>query len=386
MKTLFQTIVEYFIQKERVIKTDEEQKIIELKIGLEHRPSPVTVRISIIEEYQYIEIKCLDYFNVLEGKRDVAHKFCSRMNNLYVQAKFYVKEDSDEILVTHDYMYNVEKQAGNIAQEVFDLTMIIANICDDSYYIVVDTFFSCKAGISMNSKETQKRVFQNGTYKKNLSGEWIEEVNDNNTIVFCTHNPGKIQSANKYFEGVVQFETVDYDIPEIRGSIEEIAIAKVKDAFKRIGKPTIAMDAGFDIPALNHYPGSYVNHMLETIGIDGVLKLMSENEVRECEFTQCLAYYDGTGEPIVFHGSHKGILSNEKRGIISADDWSDLSLIFIPAEEISGKKRTLAELNHEERVELTRRNDNVSHSAFNAFKEWFIQKKLAMVTVMADKI
>lgn len=223
----------------------------------------------------------------------------------------------------------------------------------------------------MDLRETQKRIFQN---KKDENGKWVKvDKQQDKTIVFCTHNPGKVQSANKYFDGLVQFETVDYDIPEIRGTIEEIAIAKVKDAFKRVGKPTIAVDAGFEIAALNDYPGSYVNHTLETIGIDGLLKLMAGNDSRECEFTQCLAYYDGTGVPVVFHGSHKGVLSCEKRGIISDDDWSDLSLIFIPAEEMTGEKRTLAELTHEERIALTKRNDdNLSSSAFKAFKEWFI--------------
>lgn len=199
--------------------------------------------------------------------------------------------------------------------------------------------------------------------------------NSVNSIVFCTHNQGKIQSANKYFDGMVEFEAVNYDITEIRGTIEEIAIAKVKEAYKYTEKPTIAMDAGFEVEALNGFPGAYVHNMLETIGIDGILKLMVGIDNRACEFTQCLAYYDGSSEPKIFYGSHKGILAENKRGVISADDWSDISLIFIPAEEIAGKKRTLAELTHEERVKLAQRNDEMSFSAFRSFREWFIDRK-----------
>lgn len=193
-------------------------------------------------------------------------------------------------------------------------------------------------------------------------------------IVFCTHNNGKVQSANKYFDGEVLFETVDYEITEIRGTIEEIAIAKVKEAYSRTGKPTIAMDAGFEVDAINGFPGPYVNHMLETIGIEGVLKLMEGVTNRDCRFTQCLAYYDGKSEPIVFHGRHVGIIADEKKGVLSEDDWSDISLIFIPEEEVNGKKRTLAEMNHEERIQLTRKNDDGNHSAFKAFKEWFVDR------------
>lgn len=257
------------------------------------------------------------------------------------------------------------KQKADYALELADIAIYLMGIAEMS-------------GIDLeNAIEEKMAINEKRTYKKDEKGEWLKtEPDKDKTIVFCTHNPGKIQSANKYFDGLVQFETVDYDIPEIRGTIEEIAIAKVKDAYKRIGKPTIAMDAGFEIESLNKYPGSYVNHMLETIGVDGILKLMENNFYRECEFTQCLAYYDGTGEPMIFNGSHKGVLAYEKRGTISSDDWSDLSLIFIPTEEVLGAKRTLAELSHEERVELARRKDgNVSSSAFKAFKEWFVEKE-----------
>lgn len=115
--------------------------------------------------------------------------------------------------------------------------------------------------------------------------------------------------------------------------------------------------------------------MLETIGIDGLLKMMSGNDDRSCEFTQCLAYYDGTGEVVVFHGGHKGFLVNEKRGTISAEDWSDLSLVFIPQEEICKHKRTLAELSHEERMILREGNDNTNNSVFRAFREWYVEKR-----------
>ena len=259
----------------------------------------------------------------------------------------------------------VRKNNVDFALELADIAIYLMGIAEMSG---IDLVKALEDKIDINEKRT---------YKKNENGEWIRgDKQQDSTIIFCTHNPGKVQRANKYFDGLVQFETVDYDIPEIRGTIEEIAIAKVKDAYKRIGKPTIAMDAGFEIESLNNYPGSYVNHTLETIGVDGILKLMESNFYRECEFTQCLAYYDGTGEPVVFHGSHKGVLSYEKRGVISSDDWSDLSLIFIPTEEVLGAKRTLAELSHEERIELTKRKDeNINSSAFKAFKEWFVEKK-----------
>lgn len=194
---------------------------------------------------------------------------------------------------------------------------------------------------------------------------------DHKQIVFVTHNKGKIESANKYFNGKVSFESLEFEVPEIRGTLEEIAIAKVKSAYDMTNKPTIAMDAGFVIEDLNGYPGPYVNYTLSTIGIDGIIKLMDGSNKRECRFVQCLAYYDGIGEPKVFHGIHEGSMAPEKRGILSKDDWSELSLIFVPKEELVTRQRTLAELSHEERVSLAKEND--ACSAFARFRDWYLE-------------
>lgn len=113
---------------------------------------------------------------------------------------------------------------------------------------------------------------------KNIEGvlEKDDEKNGNicDGIVFVTHNPGKVASANKYFDGKVKFESFDYEIKEIRGTLDEIAVEKVKSAYKITKRPTIALDAGFEIDSLNGFPGAYVNSTLETIGVDGILKLM----------------------------------------------------------------------------------------------------------------
>lgn len=57
-------------------------------------------------------------------------------------------------------------------------------------------------------------------------------------IIFVTSNQGKVESANKYFDGKVVFDTYDYEIPEIRGSLNEIAVAKVKAAYEKTSAPS----------------------------------------------------------------------------------------------------------------------------------------------------
>lgn len=189
-----------------------------------------------------------------------------------------------------------------------------------------------------------------------------------NILMFATSNRGKVESANKYFEGKIQFLPCDFAFHEIRSNnLDEIAIAKVLEAYEITKTPTIALDAGFCIKVLHDFPGSYVNYVLSTINIDGLLKLMDGVADRECCFKQCLAYYDGKEEPKVFWGNHQGILSEKKKGNIGSEDWSELSHIFIP----KGFDKTLAEMSKEERALARIRNDN-NISAFEEFKSWYV--------------
>lgn len=205
-------------------------------------------------------------------------------------------------------------------------------------------------------------------------------MEQNNKLIFVTHNKGKVESANKYFKGQLEFQTYDYEFVEIRSeSIEEIAIAKVREAYEVTKTPTIAMDAGFYVDKLNGFPGVYVKHFLDTIGIQGLLKLMDGVKDRKCCFKQCLAYYDGKGEPKVFYGEHKGEVSQEPKGVLTKHDWSELSYIFVP----NGKDKVLGEMTDDERVELSKENEE--NSAFKHFKEWYLDRMNSMPDITANE-
>lgn len=117
-------------------------------------------------------------------------------------------------------------------------------------------------------------------------------------IVFVTSNRGKLESARSHLEKDIELVYFDCDIkePEIN-DIDYIAEYKVKEAYKKIGKPCIALDAGFYIPAFPgkpNFPGAFPRReLLETIGLKGLLDKMKNVSNRECYFKECLAYYDG---------------------------------------------------------------------------------------------
>lgn len=185
-----------------------------------------------------------------------------------------------------------------------------------------------------------------------------------NEIVFVTHNKGKIQSAEKYFKNL-KFKTYDYELDEPRSDdIQEIAKSKVMQAYKIVNRPCIALDTDFRIDELNGFPRAFVNFSLDTIGIDGILKLMENKDNRSCAFNECLAYHDGK-EIHYFYGKHPGNLSYEIKGLDRKEKWSDLWYIFKP----KGFDKTLAEMSDEEREY---KNEVAgAYSALEKFAEWY---------------
>ena len=139
------------------------------------------------------------------------------------------------------------------------------------------------------------------------------KLEEKNEIVFVTHNTGKIKSAEKYFKNL-KFKTCKYELDEPRSDdIKEIATAKVKQAYEIVKRPCIALDTDFRIEALNGFPRAFVNFTLETIGINGILKLMEGQEDRTCAFNECLAYHDGK-EIHYFYGRHpRKFIKHNKR-------------------------------------------------------------------------
>jgi XTP/dITP diphosphohydrolase len=146
-------------------------------------------------------------------------------------------------------------------------------------------------------------------------------------IVFVTTNKGKIASAQKDLKNI-KVLPIEADLSEPRSDdIKEIAKQKVIQAYTIVKRPCIALDSGFFISELNGFPRAYVNHMLDTIGIKGVLKLLSNEENRYSEFRSCLAYYDGEVMKF-FESKSPGAISNEIRGIENEKKWSDLWYIL----------------------------------------------------------
>lgn len=178
-------------------------------------------------------------------------------------------------------------------------------------------------------------------------------------IVFVTHNKGKIASASKRLEGI-NFKVFEYELDEPRSDdIKYISKYKVMEAYKLVNKPCISLDCGFWVDELDGFPRAFVNFALDTIGIEGILKLMESRENRNCRFTECLSYYDGN-ELHQFMGKHEGKLAEKILGNDTDKKWSDLWYIFKPY----GYEKTLAQMTDEERA------NRIKYESIDSMKEF----------------
>lgn len=191
------------------------------------------------------------------------------------------------------------------------------------------------------------------------------------TVHFVTTNPGKVHTMHRALAPWgIEVVHVQHDLPEMRSdNPQKIAEQKVRSAFEMLQKPVIAQDSGFYITALNGFPRAFVNFALETIGIEGILRLV-EGKPRACEFRSSIAFLDSyLPEPVSFITSNPGTLADEPRGTISDKAWSGLYLVFIP----KGHTQTLAEMSEEEYKAWSETIHKNSYAA--QFGRWFSERK-----------
>jgi XTP/dITP diphosphohydrolase len=118
----------------------------------------------------------------------------------------------------------------------------------------------------------------------------------------------------------------------------EISRQKAQYAFDKILTPLIVDDTSFSIDALKGFPGPYAAYVLNSIGNDGILKIMKNVKNRNAHFTTVIAFADEEGVRD-FPGTIHGRITTVPRG--------SGGFGYDPIFEIG--RRTLAELPFEER-------------------------------------
>ena len=164
-----------------------------------------------------------------------------------------------------------------------------------------------------------------------------------NKITYVTGNWAKIESARQILEPLgYEIDHIKMETPEIQADdVTDVAKYSAKWACDELNRAVLKNDSGLFVKSLNGFPGVYTHYADDTIGVDGLLKLMEGIDDREAYFKESIAYCCPGSEPIVFEGITKGKIAKEKSGEYG---WS-WDFVFIP----EGETKTLGCFPDEER-------------------------------------
>lgn len=95
-------------------------------------------------------------------------------------------------------------------------------------------------------------------------------------LYYATTNFGKALSLQREFDkyGVNLYHAVLSILESRSDYVDDVAREKVIQAYKIVKQPVVVNDAGLYINSLKGFPKAYAVFALETIGLEGILKLV----------------------------------------------------------------------------------------------------------------
>jgi len=170
-----------------------------------------------------------------------------------------------------------------------------------------------------------------------------------NKLVFVTGNSAKAEYLNKFLGEHFDVKNIKLDIEEVQSlDLHEIAGKKAEAAYKKLNMPVLVEDVSLTFNALNGLPGPFIKWFLQTLGNEGMCKLISAYEDKSAKAEVVFALCDEKGVH-VFPGETEGTISEEPRGETNFG-WDP---IFIP----KGHEKTWAEMSIEEKHETSMRKE-----------------------------
>ncbi len=162
---------------------------------------------------------------------------------------------------------------------------------------------------------------------------------------FATKNENKLREVNQILG--YDLKQISVELLEPQGvKVEDVVRDKAKDAFYKTGKCALVEDTGLEFIAWNGLPGALIKWFLETVGNEGILKMLAEETNRKAVAKTAVGFFDGT-QSRVFVGEISGTISETIRGT-SNFGWDP---IFIP----DGYENSFAEMTSAEKNAISMR-------------------------------
>jgi XTP/dITP diphosphohydrolase len=184
------------------------------------------------------------------------------------------------------------------------------------------------------------------------------------TVYFATGNEGKYKEAARVADAFgIRLKHLKFNKLEIQSSsLQEIASYAARHAAGMTRRPVVAEDAGLFVNALHGFPGPYSSYVLETIGYQGILRLMNRVKTRDAHFQAVVAFCRPGRSPACFSGVVRGVISRNAKG----SQGFGFDPIFIPHR----LSQTFAELDVDQKNRLSHRAQ-----AFAKFFRWYAKSR-----------
>lgn len=160
-----------------------------------------------------------------------------------------------------------------------------------------------------------------------------------NELTFITGNPAKAKYLSDYFHIPVMHKKLD--LPEIQSlDLAKIVEDKARRAYAIVQAPVFVEDTSLTFNALDALSGPLIKWFYETLGNEGLCKLLDNHRDRSAHAEVIFALCNGEGVTM-FHGEARGTVAPIPRGETHFG-WDP---IFIP----DGHEMTWAEMTGDEK-------------------------------------
>lgn len=169
-------------------------------------------------------------------------------------------------------------------------------------------------------------------------------------LTFVTGNPGKVEEAEAHLEPLdVTLTQDDRGYPEVQArDLESVARVGADYLQGKVEAPYVLEDAGLFVKALAGFPGVYSSYAYETLGLDGLLRLLEDERDRSARFESVLALVDGEGDLHLFEGRCRGRIAEE---VLEGPHGFGFDPVFVP----EGRDEPFSRLPPEEKDALGHR-------------------------------
>lgn len=162
---------------------------------------------------------------------------------------------------------------------------------------------------------------------------------------FATKNQGKLREVNEILGR--DLKQIAVELFEPQGlDVEKVVREKAEDAFHKTGKFVLVEDTSLEFAAWNGLPGALIKWFMESVGKEGILRMLSGEANRKAIAKTAVGFFDGM-QTHLFLGEISGTIPSEVRGS-GGFGWDP---IFVP----DGSLKSFAEMTPAEKNAVSMR-------------------------------